>query len=93
MALGLTYPPESKSHRVSPNSTAICVAHRLGNPPLEFPPIIPEDLSKFGVESQLIPFVISVTLQVEQSPSGSPPLDTADPEGLVESLDKVQLPP
>jgi len=71
--------------------------HRLGRHPLtrafppDFPPITPEDLAKLGVESQLIPFVVSTTLRAEQSPNGSPPLSPADAENLIEILDKVRL--
>ena len=57
------------------------------------PPIAAEDLVKLGVESQLIPFIVSTTLRAEQSPSGSPPLSPAEAENLVEILDKVRLHP
>ena len=62
-------------------------------PSLDSPSIVPEDLTRLGVESQLIPFIISTTLRVEQSPNGSPPLSPVEVENLVETLDKVRLPP
>jgi hypothetical protein len=54
--------------------------------------IAPEDLKKLGVEPQLIPFIIVIILQVEQSPNGSPPLSPTETESLVEALDKVHPP-
>ena len=57
----------------------------------DFPPIAAEDLVRLGVESQLIPFIVSTTLRAEQSPNGSPPLSPKEAENLVEILDKVRL--
>ena len=57
----------------------------------DLPPIADEDLAKFGVESQLIPFIISITLRAEQSPNNSTRLTPAEAECLVEVLDKVHL--
>ena len=47
---------------------------------------------KLGVESRLIPFIVSTTLWAEQSqsPKGSPPLSPAEAENIVETLDKVR---
>ena len=47
---------------------------------------------KLGVESRLIPFIVSTTLWAEQSqsPNGSPPLSPAEAENIVETLDKVR---
>ena len=73
----------SKPLRASPTDEGI---HLPDNPP-----ITAEDLLKLGVESQLIPFIVSTTLQAEQSPSGSPRLSPAEAENLVEILDKVSL--
>ena len=56
---------------------------------LDYPPIAAEDLVKLGVESRLIPFIVSSTVWAEQSPNGSPPLSPAEAENLVETLDKV----
>ena len=52
-------------------------------------PITPEDLAKIGADAQLIPFIVSMILRAEQSPSGSPPLSTAEAEKLIDILDKV----
>ena len=62
-------------------------------PSLDLPPIASEDLAKFGVDPQLIPFIISTTLQIEQSHNGSPspPLSPAEAEDLIEILDRVRL--
>ena len=57
----------------------------------DHPPIAAEDLVKLGVESRLIPFIVSTTLRAEQSPNGSPPLSPAEAGDLVEILDKVRL--
>ena len=48
-----------------------------------------EDLLKLGVESHLIPFIISITCQPEQSQSGSPPLTPTEADNLTEILDRV----
>ena len=58
-----------------------------------FHPIAPEDTAELGVESRLIPFVISTALRAGQSPNGSPPLSPAEAENVVEILDKVRPPP
>ena len=47
---------------------------------------------KLGIEAQLIPFIVSATLRVEQSPNVSPPLSPLEAENLVEILDKVVHP-
>ena len=60
---------------------------------LDHPPIATEDLVKLGVESRLIPFIVSTTLQVEQSLNGGPSLSPAEAENLVEILDKVRIHP
>ena len=57
--------------------------------PPDYPPIASEDLVKLGVESRFIPFFVSATQWAEQSPNGSPPLNTTEAEGIVEILDKV----
>jgi len=59
---------------------------------LDYPPIAAEDLVKLGVESRLIPFIVSTTLWAEQSlpSSGSSPLNPTEAEILVETLDKVR---
>ena len=59
---------------------------------LDYPPIAAEDLVKLGVESRLIPFIVSTTLWAEQSPSssGSPTLSPTEAKNLVETLDKVR---
>jgi len=63
-------------------------AYKETNSP-DYPPIAAEDLAKLGIESRLIPFIVSTTLRAEQSPNGSPPLIPAEAENLVEVLDKV----
>jgi hypothetical protein len=63
----------------------------LSAPDPSYQPVL-KDLEKLGVEPQLIPFVMSTILQVEQLPNGSPPLSSAEAENLVEALDKVHLP-
>jgi hypothetical protein len=60
---------------------------------LDYPPIAEEDLVELGVESRLIPFIVSTTLRVEQSPNDPPLLSPAEAEDLVETLDKVRLHP
>ena len=59
---------------------------------LDYPPIAAEDLVELGVESRLIPFIVSTALQVEQWPDDSPPLTPAEAEDLVESPDKYAGP-
>jgi hypothetical protein len=59
----------------------------------DLPPIAPEDLEKFGVESRLIPSFVSIFSQVEQSSDALPSLSQAEKENLVEILDQVKLPP
>ena len=76
---------ESRSPRVSPNP------HHHGHDPLtrgspESLPIASEDLAKLGIDAQHIPFIVSMTLQVEQSPDG---ISLTEAENLVEILDKV----
>ena len=56
-------------------------------------PLAAEDLVKLGVESRLIPFVVSTTLRAEQSLDGVPSLSPAEARDLVEILDKVRLHP
>ena len=48
---------------------------------------------KLGVESRLIPFIVSTTLRAEQSPNGSLLLSRVEAGNLVEILDKVCLHP
>ena len=55
-------------------------------------PIAYEDLANLGIESRLIPFIITIALQAEQSPDDSTPLTLAEAECLLEILDKVRLP-
>ena len=75
--------------RVSPNP------HRRRHDPLtrrDSPgslSITSEDLAKLGVDAQLIPSIISMMSQGEQSPNGSTPLSQTDAENLIENLDKV----
>ena len=59
---------------------------------LDYPPITAEDLVKLGVESRLIPFIVSTTLWAEQSqpPNDSPSLSPTEAVDLVETLDKVR---
>jgi len=82
---------ELKPLRVS-NSPSSCrhPAYKETDLP-DYPPIAAEDLAKLGIESRLIPFIVSTTLRAEQSPNGSPPLSPAEAENLVEVLDKVCL--
>ena len=83
---------EPKARRVS--HTPNCRWHPTHKKPHspDYPPITAEDLVKLGVESRLIPFIVSTTLWAEQSqsPNGSPPLSPAETENLVETLDKVR---
>jgi len=53
------------------------------------PPITREDLAKLGIESRLIPFILSTALQAERSPDDSPYLTPEEAECLIETLDKV----
>ena len=86
----LVCPPEPRSLRVSSNF------HRCRRNPLTRglfsspPPVTPEDLVKLGVDPQLIPFIISTTLQIQKSPDDSPPLSPVEAEILIEALDKVR---
>ena len=59
---------------------------------LDYPPIAAEDLVKLGVESRLIPFIVSTTLWAEQSqfPNDSSLLSPTEAENIVETLDKVR---
>ena len=81
---------ELKPPRVSNSSSRRDPTHKETNSP-DYPPIAAEDLAKLGIESRLIPFIVSTTLRAEQSPNGSPPLSSAEAENLVEVLDKVCL--
>jgi hypothetical protein len=63
------------------------------SPSPDFPPIAPEDLERLGVKPQLIPFIVSATLQAERLPIFEPSLSPAEAETLVEALDKVYLLP
>jgi len=83
---------EPEAHRVS--HTPNCCRHptyaETHSP--DYPPITAEDLVKLGVESRLIPFIVSTTPWAEQSqsPNSSPPLSPAEAEDLAETLDKVR---
>ena len=83
---------EPKAHKVShtPNCRRHPAYTETHSP--DYPPITAEDLVKLGVESRLIPFIVSTTLWAEQSqsPNGSPPLSPAEAENIVETLDKVR---
>jgi len=57
----------------------------------DYPPITAEDLAKLGIESRLIPFIVSTTLQAGQSPNDLPPPSPTEADNLVEVLDKVCL--
>ena len=59
----------------------------------DLPPIASEDLAKLGVESQLIPLIISAASRAERSSHGtpSPPLGPGEVENLIEILNKVYL--
>ena len=57
----------------------------------DFSPITDEDLSNLGVESGLIPSVVSLISRVELSQGDSPQLNEAEAEALVDVLDKVCL--
>ena len=52
----------------------------------EPPPIVPEDLTRIGVGSQLV----SETSRIEQSPNGTPPLSPVETENIRETLEKVR---
>ena len=80
---GKTQAPQSVSRSPQPQ------VRPVESPSQDIPPINPEDLTKLGVDAQLIPFIVSTILRAEQSPSVSPPLSTAEAEKLVEILDKV----
>ena len=77
----------NESQYFHPTLIALSIADEK-NPQLNLPPIAHEDLAELGVESQLISFVISATLQTERSPNNSQ-LTPADAERLIENLDKV----
>jgi len=51
-------------------------------------PICAEDLVKLGVESRLIPSIVSTTFRAGQSLNGSPSLN---PASVVETLGEVHL--
>ena len=92
-ARGSTSLPAPKSRRVSINiqrSWAGFTDRRVFR--VDLPPIAHEDFMEIGVESQLIPFVVSAILRVEQSPNDSPRLTLAEVECLIEILDKVRSP-
>lgn len=76
------------SHSESPHAV-ISIPIHYETP--DQPPITSEDLAKLGVESRLIPFIVSATLWAEQP--CSPPLSPPEAENLVEILDKVRLDP
>ena len=84
-------------HITTISSNEVLFRLRLCFPPagskIDMSLIAPEDLAKLGVESQLIPFIVSTTSQVEQSPDGSLPLSPTEAENLVETLDRVYPPP
>lgn len=74
---GESYPPPS---RAQPTDEEI--------PLQDLPPICAEDLVKLGVESRLVPSIVSTTLRTGQSLNGSPSLS---PESVVEALNEVHL--
>ena len=77
--------------RVSPNPLGRPTDEEVPSP--DILPIDPEDLTKLGIEPQLIPSTISTILSAEQPPNGSPLLGPAEVENVVEILDKVFPPP
>ena len=84
---------EPKAHRVSHSKLLSVWPTDRKIHSLDYPPIAAEDLVKLGIESRLIPFIVSTTVLAEKSPNGSPSLSPAEAENLVEVLDKVRLHP
>jgi len=68
-------------------STAIPGGIPLAGPP----PTTDEDLARIGVESQLIPSIISITSRAERLSSNSTHITLAEAERLIEALDKVHF--
>jgi len=58
---------------------------------LHYAPIAAGDLVKLGVESRLIPFIVSTTVWIEHPPEGLPPLSPAEAGNFVEILEEVCL--
>ena len=59
-------------------------------PSKDFYPVTEEDLSRLGIESRLIPFVVKAASQIEQSSYNPPTLTASEAKDFVEVFDKVR---